>query len=188
MIPESPTTLDRLWTAFRALVRESLPALTYLGPYEYRVTATDGTGSSPANTVDCSPTDAALKLPSLAGVPLRLPYGVTPPVGALCTVQFMNGDPSRPMVTNFSDPMTLIVFAAGKLPNARQGDMVACSISPLNAVQLASCFLCATPGSPPVATPAIIAAAAIPGAPMPVPPGPITVYGLVSSGNPQVKS
>lgn len=178
MIPEAPTTLDRLWTAFRALVRESLPALTYLGPYEYRVTATDGTGSSPATTVDCAPTDAALKLPPLAGVPIRLPYGVTPPVGALCTVQFMNGDPSRPMVTNFSDPMTLVVFAGGKLPNARQGEMVAVGVANpanvgLNATMTALAAQFVSPTGPCVWTPA---------------GPPLTLYGIVSSGNPQVKS
>lgn len=178
MIPESPTALDRLWASFRALVRAELPALSYLGTYEYRVTGTDGTASSPASTVDCVPTDAALKLPPLAKVPLRLPYGVTPPTGALCAVQFMNGDPSRPIVTNFSDPMTLMIFAAGKLPNARQGDMVAVTVAnqssaALNATMTALAAQFVSPTGPCVWTPA---------------GPPLVLYGLVSSGNPQVKS
>lgn len=190
MIPIAATPLDRLWSAFRALVRAELPSLSFLGVYEYAVTASDGTTSVAAKTVDCAPTDPALNLPAITKCPIRLPFGVTPPTGALCSVQFMNGDPSRPMVTNFTDPMTLLVFAAGKLPNARQGDMVATSISPANIVQIASAFLPMPPltGGPITALPSVIAAAAIPGAPMPIPPGPITVYGIVSSGNPVVKS
>lgn len=175
MIPQNPTTLDRLMNAFRALVRAELPSLTYLGVYEYRVTATDGTASSPATTVDCSPTDPALTLPSLAKVPIRLPYGVTPPVGALCAVQFMNGDQSKPTVTNFADPMTLMVFAGGKLPGARQGDMVAVTLgglSPAAAVSMgALAAMFSNAGGPCVYVPA----------------APVVVYGLVSSGTPQVK-
>jgi len=178
MIPESPTALDRLWSAFRALVRAELPALSFLGVYEYRVTATDGTSSTPATTVDCTPTDAALKLPSISKAPVRLPYGVTPPVGALCSVQFMNGDPSRPTVTNFSDPMTLMVFAGGTLPNGRQGDMTATAIAnpasaSLNATMAALALQFVSPAGPCTWTPA---------------GPPLVLYGTVSSGNPLVKS
>jgi hypothetical protein len=178
MIPESLTGLDRLWSAFRALVRAELPTLSFLGVYEYRVTATDGTASTPATTVDCTPTDPALKLPSLSKVPVRLPYGVTPPVGALCAVQFMNGDPSKPTVTNFADPMTLMVFAGGTLPNARQGDMVAVAIAnpasaSLNVTMAALALQFVSPAGPCTWTPA---------------GPPLTLYGLVSSGRPTVKS
>lgn len=178
MIPPTPTSLDRLWAAFRSLVRAELPSLSYLGAYEYVVTATDGTTSTPAATVDCEPTDPALTLPALTKCPIRLPYGVTPPVGALCTVQFLNGDPSKPFVTNFADPMTLLVFAAGKLPNARQGDMVAVPVAnpastTLNATMTALAAQFVSPTGPCVWTPA---------------GPPLVLYGLVSSGNPQVKS
>lgn len=178
MIPVTPTALDRLWTAFRALVRAELPSLSFLGVYEYRVTATDGTASTPASTVDCEPTDAALTLPALSKVPVRLPYGVTPPTGALCAVQFMNGDPSKPTVTNFADPMTLMVFSAGKLPNARQGDMVAVTLSnPASPAALATMTALAlqfvSPAGPCTFTPA---------------GPPLVIYGIVSSGNPVVKS
>lgn len=178
MIPIDPSPLDRLWAAFRALVRAELPTLSFLGVYEYSVTDSDGTSSTPAKTVDCTPTDPALKLPSLTKVPIRLPFGVTPPKEALCSVQFMNGDPSRPMVTNFTDPMTLTVFGGGKLPNARQGDMVAVTLS--------------SPASPTsVATMTAFAAQFVTGVGPCVftPAGPpIVVYGIVSSGIPTVKS
>lgn len=178
MIPEQPSALDRLWRAFGELVRAELLEVRYLGTYEYRVTDTDGTASSPATTVDCTPTDPALKLPPLSKASIRLPYGVTPPVGALCSVQFLNGDPSKPTVTNFADPMTLLVFAGGTLPNARQGDMVAVTIanpaSPtLNATMLALAAQFVSPAGPCVWTPA---------------GPPLTIYGLVSSGRPTVKS
>lgn len=182
MIPIAPTPLDRLWASFRALVRAEFPTLSFLGVYEYAVTATDGTSSTAAKTVDVQPTDPALNLPALTKVPIRLPFGVTPPMGALCSVQFMNGDPSRPMVTNFTDPMTLLVFAAGKLPNARQGDMVAVTISTTVATLFASGLVCTAPGNPPTINPAVFP-------PPPAPANPLlTLYGLVSSGNPVVKS
>lgn len=178
MIPDTPNVIDRLFSAFRSIIRAELPTLTYLAPCEYRVTATDGTSSSPASTVDCEPTDPKLALPALSKVPVRLPYGVTPPVGALCTVQFLNGDPSRPTVTNFADPMTLMVFAGGTLPNARQGDMVAVAIAntsnvALNATMTALAAQFVSPTGPCVWTPA---------------GPPLTLYGLVSSGRPTVKS
>lgn len=179
MIPEKPTALDRLWHSFRELVRAEFPEVRYLGTYEYRVTTSDGTSSSAATTVDCVPTDPALKLPPLEKVPIRLPYGVTPPAGALCSVQFLNGDASKPTVTNFADPMALMVFAGGTLPNARQGDMVAITLyspdSPANIATL-SLFapLFANAGGPLVFTAA--------------PMAPLVLYGLVSSGRPTVKS
>jgi hypothetical protein len=184
MIPIDPSPLDRLWKAFRALLRAELPTLSFLGSYEYVVTATDGTADAAAKTVDCKPTDPALNLPAIEKCPIRLPYGVTPPVGAICVVQFLNGDSSKGYVTNFVDPMTLMVFAAGTLPNARQGDMVAVSFSGASIVALASTLL-GNLGAPILANPANIAAAAIPGAPS-VPP--ITIYGIISSGRKQVKS
>lgn len=184
MIPIAPSPIDRLWASFRVLVRAELPTLSFLGVYEYSVTSSDGTAGAAAKTVDCTPTDPALTLPSLTKVPIRLPYGVTPPTEALCSVQFINGDPSRPFVSGFNDPMTLMVFAGGKLPNARQGDMTAASITTLNMTAIAAGLLCTAPGSPPTVNPAVF-----PPPPAPLPPNPMgIIYGIVSSGNPVVKS
>lgn len=178
MIPPAPTPLDRLWQSFRSLIRAELPELQFLGAYEYVVTGTDGTSSTPAKTVDCKPTDPALNLPAITKCPIRLPYGVTPPTGAICTVQFLNGDPSKGFVTNFADPMTLMVFAGGTLPNARQGDMVAVAIAnpasaSLNTTMAALAAQFVSPTGPCVWTPA---------------GPPLTLYGIVSSGRPTVKS
>lgn len=177
-----PTPFDRLLNAFRALVRAELPTLTYLGVYEYAVQATDGTASTPSTTVDCTPTDSTIPLPDLTGVPIRLPYGVTPPLQALCYVEFANGDPTKPMVRGFVDPMTLLVFAGGKLPTGRQGDMTATTISTLVVTQIALGLVCTAPGSPPTVNPLVF-----PPPPTP-PPVPCIAYGLVSTGNPQVKT
>lgn len=176
MIPQNPTALDRLLAAFRALVRSEFPSLPYLGAYEYVVTSTDGTSTTAAKTVDCKPTDPALTLPSLARVPIRLPYGVTPPKGAICTVQFLNGDPSKPFVVNFADPMTLLVFAGGKLPNARQGDMVAVTLGGKNPAAIAAMGTLA----------AFFTNAGGPCTYVPGPP--VMVYGLITSGRREVKS
>jgi hypothetical protein len=175
-----PTPLDRLWAAFRALVRAELPSLTFLGVYEYAVDAADGTTSTPSTTVDCTPTDSTISLPPLTAVPIRLPFGVTPPVGALCYVEFANGDPTKPIVRGFKDPMSLMVFAGGSLPASRQGDMV--QLIPLGmTVSLGpvGVSLPATTGTPYP----LFFIPPPPAAPVPVP----YLYGMITTGNPQVK-
>ncbi len=92
--PNPPVTpQDRLMKAFRALVREELPRLTFLAVYEFAVQ------SSCATTADLSPTDQTIGLPSLVSVPLRVPLvGAVLSPGTKCIVAFINGDPSRPFV------------------------------------------------------------------------------------------
>ncbi len=94
--PTPPVTLqDRLLKAFRALVREEFPRLTFLAVYEFSVQGV----SSLKLTADLSPTDTTLGLPSMVSVPLRLPLvGATLALGTKCIVAFINGDPSRPFV------------------------------------------------------------------------------------------
>jgi hypothetical protein len=180
VIPVPASPLDRLWSAFRALIGVEIAPLAYLGVYEYSVTATDGTAAQAATTVDVEPTDPALKMPALPKVPIRLPFGVTPPHGALCSVQFMNGDPSRPMVTNFTDPMTLMVFNGGTLPNARQGDM--CAVTLFDFSSAASTAVLST------LAPFFISATGGPCTFTPTPIPPLVIYGIVSTGIPTVKS
>jgi hypothetical protein len=127
----SPTPLDRLMQAFRALVHAEFPALTFLGTYEYKVTATDGNTGSPSTTIDGTPTDSTISLPALSKVKIVLPYRVTPPVGALARIQFMNGDPSRPRCVGFDVPMTFMVLGADSGPMAaRVGDTVTVLLPP----------------------------------------------------------
>lgn len=88
----SPTTLDRLLDSFRKIVRAEFPQLTFMGIWEYSVQATDGV------TIDCSPTDTAIPLPSLAKVPMisgLLGELATPVIGKRCVIIFLNGDPTK---------------------------------------------------------------------------------------------
>lgn len=124
-----PTDLDRLLSAFRKLVRAEFPQLTYMGIWEYSVQATDGTLLSPSTTVDCSPIDTAIPLPTLAKVPLRagiMGEQVTPQVGARCLIAFINGDPTKPICISV-DQIVAIFIAGGKPTQgaARTGDPVA---------------------------------------------------------------
>ncbi len=178
------TTLDRMREALASIIRREVAELEFFGVYEYAVQATDGNASMPSKTVDANPTATAtsggrrLNLPNVTKVPIMLPYGVTPPVGALCSVTFLNGDPARPVVMAFNDPMTLLVFAGGNLSNARQGDMVLCG-GPTTQVIFAGPGPM-VPGSP--YTMVFINGAAVPPIPSPF------LSGIVSSGTPQVKS
>lgn len=86
---------DRLIEDIRAIVREEVESLTFLGVYEYAVQETDGV------TVDAVPTSGTIPLPALRKVPLRsgLPgVSVKPGIGSLLAVSFLNGDPARAIV------------------------------------------------------------------------------------------
>jgi hypothetical protein len=101
----SPTLADRLLTAIRAMIRAELPTLTFLGTYEYTITAVNGDG-----TLDCTPTDPTIPLPAGNGWPMRscvCGSTATPTVGNRCLVTFANGDPSRPIVVG-NDPIVQV--------------------------------------------------------------------------------
>jgi hypothetical protein len=98
--PIDPTLLDRLLTGIRAILRAEMPTLTFLGLYEYTVTASTPT------TVDCQPTDPTIPIPVLNGIPIgSLSDGGVgqPTTGNRCLIEFVNGDPTRPVVL-FNDP------------------------------------------------------------------------------------
>ena len=97
--PVEPTSLDRLWNSFRALVRAESPTYTFSGIYEYGIQAVHG--SAPNTTVDCSPTDTSIPLPPLVNITMRAGNDgntSTPSVGSNCLVMFINADPSRPVI------------------------------------------------------------------------------------------
>jgi hypothetical protein len=105
--------IDRLLDALRALVREQLPRLTYLGVYEYTVQRATET------TVDASPA-STLSLPALTSVSLSpgiLAQLVTPAAtGARCRIRFVNGDPMRPICVGVdAAPVDATVDATGTL-------------------------------------------------------------------------
>jgi hypothetical protein len=109
MIPQAPTTDDRLLRAIRQLIREEFPVADYRGVYEYAIQSTDG------STVEASPTDTSIGLPSLTKVPLRVnSFGViTPSVGSTCLVSFVNADPSRPFILGTTPNPSLVTVNTG---------------------------------------------------------------------------
>ena len=135
-----PTSLDRLMTAIRLLIRAEVPQNTYFGVYEYSIQNVTG------QTVDAAPTDTTISLPTINNLPI-FPSVLAEQVsgistGSLCLVRFVNADPSRPEVcsiTNIStnatvdatDTVTLgssnttvVALGGGSAPVARQGEQV----------------------------------------------------------------
>lgn len=93
---------DRLVGAFGKLVAYFTRRSFYLGRYEYRIDT-----ATPTH-LDLRPATSSLGLPSLANVPVRVGVaGVSgdPIIGSLCEVQFLNGDPTRPVVVGFDAPV-----------------------------------------------------------------------------------
>jgi hypothetical protein len=141
--PVQPTPLDRLLTAIRLIIRAELPQLTYFGTYEYSIQSSSG------STVDVSPVDTTISLPSMTAVPLvsSLQGQVVTPNSGLCRIRFINGDPSQPICVgivdipssstigatgqlNIGPSASKIVFANGTLGIARVGDMITLYIPP----------------------------------------------------------
>src|SRR5262245_35290570 len=91
---------DRLLRAFRAIVREMFPRYDFLAKYRYRV-------------VKMNPGDDRVQLQAvrkLAGLPDLLPIAILPGMaglsatltpGAIVLVEFIEGDPSLPIVGHF---------------------------------------------------------------------------------------
>lgn len=94
-------TWERGIGALRAIIRAVTHETTYHRRYEYRVL--DATSAY----LDIAPARAALGLPELRNVPMRLgspgAFG-TPSAGSLCDVMFLDGEPWRPVVVGFEGP------------------------------------------------------------------------------------
>jgi hypothetical protein len=106
--PLVPTN-DRIWGPFRALVNLLLQPTRFYGTYEYTITGTDGT------TVNGTPNDPSLNLPSINGAELRADSIATqtPTVGNLCHIIFVNGDPARFKCSWCAPPPTAVSIAGG---------------------------------------------------------------------------
>ena len=104
----APSASDRILEGLRSIIAAQFPTFIYSGPWEYTIT------SATSSTVDCAPliTNAANppSVPSLKNVPFKssiLGEQVTPKVGAICVVEFMNQDPTRPRITSI-DPVPIV--------------------------------------------------------------------------------
>jgi hypothetical protein len=132
-LPSPGFASDRALAAFRDLVRACLPQLALLGVWEYRV---DAVASS--TSVDCSPLDPSLGLPGAVRATLQpsiLGERVTPSVGSVVLVAFVNGNAARPIVIA-GDPNatpSAATLLGGTAYAARVGDGVTLSIAQLNA-------------------------------------------------------
>lgn len=121
----APTTLDRMWAAFRALVRAELEEVGYLGLYAYTVRG------ATLGYVDGEPLSTTLGLPSVHRVPLLPALGgetARATVGATCYIAFVDGDPTRPVCVSLSAIEELRI-ADGSAFAARVGDSVSVNVS-----------------------------------------------------------
>ena len=85
--------LDRVLGPLQQVVERQLAPTRYFGRYEYTISNPSGT------TIDGSPTDTTLGLPDVQNVPLTGDSlaSYTPPSGGTAHVQFVNGDPTKPV-------------------------------------------------------------------------------------------
>lgn len=122
---------NRHLTALERIIRQLLPDYRYRGgPYEFRLVTQDG------ERANLQPVRASLGLPDLSRVRIRpgLPgCRATLTLGTVVLVQFVNSDPSRPVVVGFEDAegpafaTALLELGAGVGPTlgvARQTDAV----------------------------------------------------------------
>lgn len=116
---------DRALNAFRELVRSCLPQLALLGLWRYQVESTDGVN------VVCSPVNASIGLPGAVTaqiVPSVLGERVTPAVGSVVVLAFLDGNPGQPVIVGGDPTSPPTVATIGGLVGAagvaRQGDTV----------------------------------------------------------------
>jgi hypothetical protein len=143
--------------------------IDYSRPYPARVSRQHADG-----TLELVPDDAVMRGSGLDRVPIRYPapgmsLKVTP--GSRCIFEFEGGDPSRPIVTAWSTGAIVeLKVVPNGLPAARQGDLVAVTVPViLNTAQNAP------PGTFVID-------------PNPLTSTPMTFYGIVTSGEPRVKT
>jgi hypothetical protein len=114
--------------AIAALVSGLFPNMRYQGAFEFRVISQEG------ERLNVQPVRSASGLPTLERVPVRAGLAglkCKPVPGTLVVVQFLDADPSRPVVTGFDDPdspgwmpLEITLGGPGALGVARIGDTV----------------------------------------------------------------
>lgn len=132
--------MSRLLETLRSLIRETLPAYDYLGPRRYRVVRMVAERAELQIVRRVSGLPDLLPISQVPGIP-GLSAALTP--GAEVLVQFVDGDPSQPVITHYASakvpgwiPVSLALEATqrididaptvtvGQLPAARRGDLV----------------------------------------------------------------
>ncbi len=120
--------LNRMADAQRRIFEALFPRMKYAGGFEFRVVTQSG------ERLNLQPVRTATGLPSLSNVPVRpgmagMKATVLP--GSLVVVQFLDQDPSRPIVTNHDAPdapgwmpLFLTLGGPGALGVARMTDPV----------------------------------------------------------------
>jgi hypothetical protein len=115
--------LDRFYSPFQQLTRETDPGRTFANLYEYSV------DSSTSATANLKATDPSLPIPQrLIGVPLRvgLPgFTVTPDAGSVVLVAFANGNPARPVIIAYDSTGATLKANGGARPVVCYGDVAA---------------------------------------------------------------
>lgn len=116
---------ERLLADFRAIVREELAHIDYLGVWEYKVAS--GTSAALELVSDDPRMPNLSKVPSIPGL---MGEEVTPAPGSKCYVAFANADPTRPKCLGIEgDPLLVklntlsFVLNNGVRPHARLGDL-----------------------------------------------------------------
>jgi hypothetical protein len=91
---------SRVLSGFARLVAALLAPLRYHGAYSYRVVSTEGS-TIDGQRLDLQPERASVGMPWLQRVRTQYPPGLTieHTLGGLVLVQFVDGDPARPVVT-----------------------------------------------------------------------------------------
>jgi hypothetical protein len=161
--PVQPSPLDRLLTAIRAIIRAEFPQYTYAGLYSYTIQSINsGTGA-----IDAEPVDTTVPLPGLSNIslsPSLLGDLALATSGSTCLVEFVNADPTRPVVisigaTNFTGTVdasqqmnigpsaSTVNLGAAAMPVARISDTVAVYFPMGTSITIVGVALPPTPGA-----------------------------------------
>lgn len=84
---------DRVLGPLQQIVERQVAPLRFFGRYEYTISNPSGT------TIDGAPTDTTIGLPDVQNVSVMADSiaSYSPPDGGLCHIQFVNGDPTKPV-------------------------------------------------------------------------------------------
>ena len=117
---------DRLLGPLQSVIDLRMSGVRFLGKYRYTI-------SNPTlTTVDATPMDATMGLPSLQGVPLNSDSISTyvPPAGGECHIEFLDGKPTLPRCSWTSGTSTVVNVMGGENPVARLGDQTQSFLPP----------------------------------------------------------